>query len=47
MDQRGMVVLVRLYAHYAIATFLHKFAQALPSGYLRALKCIVEISGGI
>ena len=30
---REMVMLVRLYAHYASAPFLHKFAQALPSGY--------------
>ncbi len=28
-----MVILVRLYAHFAGATFLHKFAQVLPSGY--------------
>jgi hypothetical protein len=26
-------MLVRLYANYAIAAFLHKFAQALPSSY--------------
>ncbi len=32
-NEHGMVILVRLYAHYAIATFLHKFAQALPSSY--------------
>ena len=27
-----IVMLVRLYAHYAGASFLHKFAQALQSG---------------
>ena len=31
-------MLVRLYAHCAKASFLHKFAQALPSGYQGALK---------
>jgi len=27
-----IVILVRLYAHYAKASFLHKFAQVLQSG---------------
>jgi len=39
-DQPGMVMLVRLYAHYAAASFLHKFAQALPSRYLQRYMAI-------
>ena len=35
-----MELLVRLYAHYANATFLHKFAQAVPSRY-RQRYCFV------
>ena len=39
----GMVLFVRLYAHYAGAPFLHKFAQTVPSTDRMALGGIREI----
>jgi len=37
-----MVLLVRLYAHYAGAPFLHKFAQTVPSTDRMALLVFYE-----